>query len=161
MAADCDKRVGRAGAACDQRAVGGEHAGGDRAALAYQLDAEAADAMGDEAGNQRGGALGLGVEDGVSTSHVDQYGMDQADAIAKGDAVLFARAATAAVVAAGRQKMGVDAVLGVKGGNVMVNRDGEAASRNRGKKREHLRGVEIVCTGDCVEATGEEIPGGE
>jgi hypothetical protein len=90
----------------DQGAVGSKDARGLGAGLADQLDPEAADAAGHQARDEGRGALGLGVEDGVAAADVDEDGVDETDAIAEGDAVLLAGAATAPVVAAGGQKVG-------------------------------------------------------
>ena len=90
-------------------------------ALAHELDAEPAHAAREQLGHEARRALGLGVEHGVAAADVDDHRMHEADAIAQRDLVALARATAGAEVAAVRQQVRVDAVLGVERRDVVVD----------------------------------------
>src|SRR5262249_19204540 len=92
-------RLARAEAAGEQIAVDGEHGRGLVEGLADELDAEPADAAGDEDRHEIGGRLELAVEDRVPTADVDDHRMRAAGVVAERQLVALARAAAGAEVA--------------------------------------------------------------
>ena len=79
-----------------------------------------------------GGALGLGVEDGVAAADVGDEGVRLADAVAEVELMAIAGAAAGAVVFSVRERVGEDAVLHVEHGHVLVDDGFEEARIDAG-----------------------------
>ena len=127
-----------------------------------ELDAEAAGAEFEEAGDVVGAGLGAVVVNGVAAAGVGFEGEFGADAVAEGDAVGVAGAAAVAVVFALREKRAEDAVLHVKHGHVLVDGDVEPRAGRGLEEGLELGDVEIVAGGDALEAVAlQVVPGGE
>jgi hypothetical protein len=91
-----------------------------------------------------GGALGFGVEHGVSAAHVHEYRMFHRVSVAQGDPMRLTGASAVAVVAARRQIVGVHAVFRVIERKVLVQGHLEGAGVHPGANVEQLRDVQVV-----------------
>src|SRR5262249_28040640 len=60
-----------------------------------------------------------------------------------------------------REQVRVDAVLGVKGRHVVVDRDGDPAARGAREQREQLVAIEVVGGGERGEAVPEDPASGD
>ena len=97
--------------------------------LPYQLHPKASDPASDQPWDGVRGALGPGVEDGVATRHVDQHRVSQSLGVLQLQPVPLARPPAARVIGPGGESSRVHAVLGVEGGDVMVDDDTPTSSR--------------------------------
>ena len=98
-----------------------------------------------------GTGLGLVIEEGVAAADVGLQGVVYADAVAQGDAVLFAGAAAVGEVGAGGKKGGKGAVLHVKHGHVLMKGDLEPGGVGSAKEIEDLLQVEVVGKGQPLQ----------
>ena len=154
--------IGAADLAADELLVACDRADDLVGALVDELDAEAAGAELEQAGDVVGAGLGPVVVNGVATAGIGFEREFGADAVAQRDDVGVARAAAVAIVFAGREKRAEDAVLHVKHGHVLVNREVEPRAGCGLEERLELGDVEIVAGGDALEAVAlEVVRGGE
>src|SRR5690606_38696382 len=101
---------GGADLACQKLPVGGQRALDLPGPFPNELDAKSSDPELEQTRDQRRGALGERVEDGVAAADVDDHGMVVAGIVTERDAMLFARAPAGSVVGAVAQEVGIHAV---------------------------------------------------
>ena len=116
------QRLGRGAATGEQLDVGAQDAFGFVTAFTHELHAEPPHPTFQQPRHQRCCALGLCVEDRVATADVDDDRVIQPLAIAQGDLLLLARSAAGLEVSPVGEQVCVDAVLGVEGRDVVVQR---------------------------------------
>ena len=105
--------------------------------------------------------LGAGIEDGIAATDIGPDGVGFADAVADGDAVAVAGAATGEVVFSLGKKGGEDAVLHMKHRNVLMEGELKPFRRGGPEEFEDLTDIEVVARGEGPEAFGDEQIGGK
>ena len=137
--------------------------GGESVGLVFveQLDAEMAQAGGDELGEEARAGLSATVEKGVAAADIRLEAMQLADAVAQVDGVFFARATAVLVSRAGAEEDAEHAVLHMKHGHVLVEGELQPLGWGFREEVEDLRDVQIVGNSEAVEAGGfaEEFRG--
>ena len=85
-----------------------------------KLDAEMAEARGEELGEEASAGLGAAVEESVAAANIGLQAVELADAVAEVDGVFLARASAVLVGSAGAEEGAEYAVLHVKHRHVLV-----------------------------------------
>mmetsp|Transcript_34413 Transcript_34413/g.97597 ORF Transcript_34413/g.97597 Transcript_34413/m.97597 type:complete len:211 (-) Transcript_34413:2093-2725(-) len=131
--------------------------------LVHELEAQEADADSDQGVEVFGRRLGLGVEDGVSATHVGQHPMILAVLVAEVEGTFLARVPAVLVIVAIGQEAAEDTMLRVENGQMLMGDHLEAGGPLRAQgmgEVADLRDVEVVRGRYAREAPdAEEEPG--
>ena len=128
-------------------------------AFLEQFDSESSKARLEEVVEKGSSGLRCGVKKCVAASDVRSERMLHADAILQVHAMLLAWASAVGVVRAAGKKRGEDAMLHVKHGHVVMDRELKPIARSLLKNREDLGRIEIVGECQSLQATGHENGG--
>ena len=138
------------GFAAEQVLIGADGLGGVLG-FVKQLDPETGETCGPEMLIVAGTALGLAVEEGVAAADIGLQAVELADAVAQVDDMGLAGATAVFVGGAAAQERAENAVLHVKHGHVLVERELKPFGGSAVEELENLADVEVVGNGEVVE----------
>ena len=112
--------------------------------VVQELDAQVPRTVLNEPGQELGGGLGHGVEEGIAAADVGLERVEHAHPVAQLDVVMVARTAAVRLVGARGEEGTVDAMLHVKHGNLLMDHDLEPVGRDGVDQIDELAGVQVV-----------------
>ncbi len=145
----------------EQAGIMGEEFLGLTWGFAEELDAEIADAGGEHVGDELGGGLGLGVEEGVAAADVGEEGVAFAGAVEEIHGMFFTGAAAGAEIGAVRESVGEDAVFHMEHWHVLMDDAFKAGGIEAGEEGGKLGPIQVVAGNHAEEAMVGEEMGGE